>query len=396
MTPGAMTGVPDQEPRDEAAGLLGQMTTPLDGLYRRHPERNLAVISQAITGSYQGTGPIRLGPRRGLVVIAVDGLGYHPARATLTSADLSPLSSEFPTTTVACLMTSVTGEPAGTHGFIGVQYLHANGRTLVNCHDGSTAGQTTAALARPTTAPVLRTIFDRLASAGTPVLALPNELGFLHAGARGRLLHGARVSGPALPAGDPADLVSAFATQILAATAAEPDAMIWTYLDLDRHVHAHGFDQRAAAAMTALDELARRLRDGGTSVLVFSDHGLARSVPSPATEAAWQTASSERWCRLPPGGAGRIRWLYPHPGREDRLSSLLGRQLQDAIVVTSGQLAELGYVAAGSVGQRRLGEVVLIATGADFPVPDVTVAYEHGSMTAEEVLVPMAIWSAAR
>lgn len=393
MTPDVVTApLPD-----EASGLLSQMTTPLGGLYRRHPERNLAAIGAAITGSYQDAGPIQLGPRRGLVVIAVDGLGYRHARATLTSAALTPLSSEFPTTTVACLMTSVTGEPPCTHGFIGVQYLHATGQTLVNCHDGSTTGQTTPGLARPTTAPVLRTVFDRLADAGVPAAALPNELGFLHAGVRDRLLHGARVTGSALPAlPDPVDLVSAFATQILAAAAAEPAAMIWTYLDLDRHVHTHGFDQRAAAAMTALGELAQRLRDGGTSVLVFSDHGLARSAPSPATEAAWRSATSEYWCRLPPGGAGRIRWLYPHPGREDRLSSLLGRQFPDAVVVTSGQLAELGYVTAGSAGQRRLGEVVLIATGADFPVPDVTVAYEHGSMTAEEVLVPMAIWSAAR
>ena len=80
----------------------------------------------------------------------------------------------------------------------------------------------------------------------------------------------------------------------------------------------------------------------------------------------------------------------------DRLSGLLGRQLTDAIVVTSDQLAELGYVVTGSVGQRRLGEIILIATGADFPVPDAGMAYEHGSMTAEEVLIPMAIWSAAQ
>ena len=60
--------------------------------------------------------------------------------------------------------------------------------------------------------------------------------------------------------------------------------------------------------------------------------------------------------------------------------------------MTSDELADLGFVAAGSVGQRRLGEIVLIATGADFPVPDPEMAYEHGSMTAEEVLVPMAIW----
>jgi hypothetical protein len=50
-------------------------------------------------------------------------------------------------------------------------------------------------------------------------------------------------------------------------------------------------------------------------------------------------------------------------------------------------------VAAGSIGQRRIGEIVLIATGPDFPTPEPAVPYEHGSMTADEVLVPLAVWS---
>lgn len=382
---------------NEAAELLGQATVPIEALYRRHPERNLGAIGSAILSSYRGEGPVRLGSRRGLVVIAVDGLGYSHAAHTLTSAELSPLTSEFPTTTVACLMTSVTTKPAFSHGFIGVQYLHENGQTLESCHDGSTIGWAELSLARPTTTPRFRTIFDALSDAGVPAVALPNELAGLPAPVRERLLHGARIAGPALSAAkDPVDLVTMFAGQITSVTAANPDAMIWTYLDLDRHIHTCGFDQRAAAAMVALDELARRLRDSGTSVLVFSDHGLVATAASPATKAAWQAAASERWCRLPPGGAGRVRWLYPYPSHADRVSALLREQLTDAVVVTSDQLADLGYVTAGSVGQRRLGEIIVIATGTDFPVPDLGLPYDHGSMTAEEILVPMAIWSAAR
>ncbi len=382
----------------EAAELLDQIRSPVDGLYGRHPERNLAAVGAAVVASFRDEGPVRLGSRRGLVVIAVDGFGYQHARRALTSADeLSPLASEFPTTTVACLMTSVTRTPAFRHGFIGVQYLDASGQMLMNCHDGSTVGAVEPGLARPTSTPVLSTIFDTAAAASIPVLALPNELGSLQADVRDRLLHGAQAAGTALPVGiDPVDLVAAFADQLLATAAARPDALIWTYLDLDSHIHRHGFDGRAAAAMLALDELAGRLRDRGTSVLVFSDHGLAPSAPSQATMTLWQSATTERWCRLPPGGAGRVRWLYPHPERADRLTDLLASQLADAVVVTSDQLAELGFVAAGSIGQRRLGEIILIATGADFPVPDPEVAYEHGSMTAEEVVVPMASWSAAR
>ena len=412
VTPDAATVTPDAATGSvppAAADLLGQVSTPLAGLYRRHPQRNLAAIGDAILAAYRDEGPIRLGPRRGLAVIAVDGLGYCHAHATLTSAELSPLTSEFPTTTVACLMTSVTRTPAFSHGFIGVQYLHQDGDRLVNCHDGSTEGSGTGSTgttpSRRTVTPTFRTIFDALTDAGVLAVALPNELAGLHAEVRDRLLHGARVlsafspdtaslpattSSPATT--DPVRMVAAFADQLTTAIDARPGAMIWTYLDLDSHVHRHGFDRRAAEAMIALDELASRLRDAGTSVLVFSDHGLASCRPSEATRAAWAQAASARWCRLPPGGAGRVRWLYPHPNQADRLADLMARQFPDAAVVTSDELADLGFVAAGSVGQRRLGEIVLIATGADFPVPDPEMAYEHGSMTAEEVLVPMAIW----
>jgi hypothetical protein len=402
VTPDATTGIPDAVTGSvlpAAADLLRQVSTPLAGLYRRHPQRNLAAIGEAILAAYRDEGPIRLGPRRDLAVIAVDGLGYRHAHATLTSAELLPLTSEFPTTTVACLMTSVTRTPAFSHGFIGVQYLHPDGDRLVNCHDGSTegsgAGGIEATPSRRTGTPTFRTIFDALTDAGVLAVALPNELAGLHAEVRDRLLHGAQVVGASSPATtDPVRMVTAFADQLTTAIDATPGAMIWTYLDLDSHVHRHGFDRRAAEAMIALDELASRLSDAGTSVLVFSDHGLADCRPNEATRAAWAQAAGARWCRLPPGGAGRVRWLYPHPNRADRLAAFVARQFPDAIVVTSDQLADLGFVAAGSVGQRRLGEIVLIATGADFPVPDPEMAYEHGSMTAEEVLVPMAIWPA--
>jgi hypothetical protein len=274
-----------------AADLLGQVSTPLAGLYRRHPQRNLAAIGDAILAAYRDEGPIQLGPRRGLAVIAVDGLGYGNAHATLTSAELSPLTSEFPTTTVACLMTSVTRTPAFSHGFIGVQYLHPDGDRLVNCHDGSTegggTGSTGTTTGRRTVTPTFRTIFDALADAGVLAVALPNELAGLHAEVRDRLLHGARVVSASPPntasslpttasspvTTDPVGMVAAFADQLTTAIDAMPGAMIWTYLDLDSHVHRHGFDRRAAEAMIALDELASRLRDAGTSVLVFSDHG---------------------------------------------------------------------------------------------------------------------------
>lgn len=379
----------------EAAELLRQAELPLPGLYRRHPERNLGAVAAAMSDGYLGAGPVRLGPDRNLVVIAVDGLGYAHAAKALKPDVLLPLTSEFPTTTIACLLTSVTGRPAGTHGFIGVQYLHADGRRTVNCHDGRTSGPAGRGPVRPTRTPELPTVFDDLAGAGVPTVMLLNELAALDGDVLRRLTHGARLGpGPPLPAAaDPPDLVESFGDQVEAHLT--PGAVTWAYLDLDRHIHRHGFDSRIQAAAAGLDRLAQRLRAAGAAVLLFSDHGLTPNQASAGTLGAWQAATNERYCRLPAGGAGRTRWIYPHPRHEDRLAERLARSLADAIVTGPDQLAGWGLVQDGCIGQRRLGEIVLLARGADFPVPDASSAYEHGSMTADEVLAPMAVWSPA-
>lgn len=378
-----------------AVDLLEQSQLPAAGLYRRHPERNLGAIAAAIVDAYRDEGPVKLGRSRSLVVIAVDGLGYAHAAAALNPDSLTPLTSEFPTTTIACLLTSVTGNPPDAHGFIGVQYLHSDGVRTVNCHNGQlTEPARSAAAVRPTQTPDLPTVFDTLADIGVPSLAVPNELADLHDDVRGRLLHGAKAAAPGLPPiAAPVRRTAAFADQITAAAAATQGGVTWAYLDLDSHIHQHGFDSLLQESAIELDRLAQRLRDAGNAVLIFADHGLTRNRPSPATVSAWQAATTERYCRLPAGGAGRTRWIYPHPGHEDRLAAHLAEQIPDAVVTGPDQLADWGLVQPGSIGQRRLGEIVLIARGPDFPVPDATTAYEHGSMTADEVLIPMAIWS---
>jgi hypothetical protein len=51
---------------------------------------------------------------------------------------------------------------------------------------------------------------------------------------------------------------------------------------------------------------------------------------------------------------------------------------------------------AGDAVANGIGEIVVLATGPGFPVPDARYSFEHGSMTADEILVPFAHWRALR
>src|SRR6185436_6414563 len=146
--------------------------------------------------------------------------------------------------------------------------------------------------ARPTRTPDLPTVFTEV---DAPTVALPNELATLHADVVGRLFAGC-------------DTVAPPGTAIEAAVAATPTGLIWCYFDLDTHAHRHGLDAAYRQAVGELNVLASRLSAAGTAVALFSDHGLALHRPTTPTLSAFAAAAEE--CRLPPGGAGRVRWLY--------------------------------------------------------------------------------------
>ncbi|MGE5827312.1 MAG: alkaline phosphatase family protein, partial [Micromonosporaceae bacterium] len=234
---------------------LAECATAVPGLYHTHPRHNLTAVAAQIVDAYRGQGRLRLGHRRRLVVLAVDGFGYATARQLLAPTALEPLTSGFPTTTASCLLTSITGRPADEHGVIGVQYLHADGRRTVDCHTGGLARPRSVAPARPTRAPGLPTIFQRLAGLGVASVAVPGALTGLSPALRRRLLRGARIEAVSASADAhslPDAVASALARvgDLIRSGAAE---LTWAYLDLDSHIHRHGTDSAVLTAGRAID-----------------------------------------------------------------------------------------------------------------------------------------------
>lgn len=376
------------------------------GLYRSHHSQNIGLVASCLTGAYQGEGLIGLGPRRSLAVIAVDGLGFEVAAAGLAPDVLIPLTTTFPSTTTTALMSSLTGSSPSEHGVIGVQYLHPDGRHGYNSITGEV---TDPAEGEGRELPDGRgeSAFITLRELGVPAFSLPGELARLPAAWQDRALAGAELLSGSWPGSVPVPatsnvrvIVDAVTGDLAAALDRQRGSLVWAYLNLDDHQHRHGPDRDIDQACRMLDSVARRLSRQGIAVLLYADHGCAASRPAASTMKAWRAAVPPGTCRLPAGGAGRVRWLYPRPGKADWLAGRLRSALHSssslgAVVTSPAELARWGLVAEGSAGQARLGEVVLLARGQDFPVPDPALAYEHGSMTAEEILVPLAIWQPA-
>lgn len=379
------------------AELLAACELPAAGLYRSHPSQNITAVASCMAGAYQGDSVIELGSRGSLAVLAVDGLGFSVAASGLAPDVLIPLTTSFPSTTTAALLSSVTGRAPDEHGVIGVRYLHPDGRRGYDCITGEVTEPVSAGRVRdddpgsPAAEPAFPTAFMAVRDLGVTAVSLPAELASLPAAWRERMFDGSIVLGSRSGTGV-RDIMDRVARDVTDAIDRYPGALVWAYLNLDDHLHRRGPDRDIEWACGAIDALARRLRQAGTAVLVYADHGCVASGPSAGTVAAWQQVAGPRAGRLPAGGAGRVRWLYPHAGEARRLAGQVRSRFPDAVVTSPAELGRWGVLADGSIGQARLGEVVMLARGPDFPVPDPAMAYEHGSLTAEEILVPLAVW----
>jgi hypothetical protein len=355
--------------------------------------------------------------RRGLVVLAVDGLSHAAARAGgWAGTDLTGLDSTFPSTSTTGWLTALTGVGPGRHGVPGMVYRVPGRGELVYAVTGQVLARGSAdAGADPRLVVPHPTVFDRASEVGVNCVALPREIGWLPGPWARALLHGARVvrgpDGGALAgqAADPprqAAVACAQVDRVLDEVQAGEKTLLWVYLNLDDHVHRHGYDEAALAAVASLGEYAERWCARGWTVLGHADHGQVPSRPDPELCRAWSGVDNPVDCHLPGGGAGRVRWLYPRAGREEAVRDRLAAALGDAaVVLTPARLRALWLAPesgpgaggcpgaeAGGVLRGRVGVVVALARDDRFPIPDAALGWEHGGIDEAERVVPLATW----
>ena len=161
----------------------------------------------------------------------------------------------------------------------------------------------------------------------------------------------------------------------------------WCFVDADRHIHRHGYDQHLLRFIRLVNAAASDLADEGAVVLAHSDHGLTLTEHTAEIARLIRDLETEHGCKM--GGAGRTRWIYSPPAGDDRVISILERSLPASVRIRHAD----DLFAAGSLARWRVGDIVLVAQGREF-ITTPGHCFDHGSCTDVEIRVPLAQWSA--
>ena len=329
---------------------------------------------------------------RQIVLLVLDGLGSRQLDARVSS--LAPvlgsgtgttITSVAPSTTASALTSLTTGLPPSEHGVVG--YRVAVGDEILNVL-GWRLGERDGRRLVPPRSFQPRPAFP--ASPGPTPVVSRNEYaatGFTAAHLGDSPLYGWRT---------PAGLVVEV-WKLLEHGA----PFVYAYYDgLDRTAHACGLDEHYDAELRAVDRLVGDLLDvlrPGAALVVTADHGQVEVGPSIEVLGAEVMAA----VRLL-SGEGRFRWLHARPGAKDDLLAVASERYADVAWVRDvEQVVDdgwLGGVPAADV-QARLGDVALVPFAATaFLDPADTgeqrLVCRHGSLTPDEMSVPLLAWAA--
>jgi len=352
---------------------------------------------------------------RQVVVCLLDALSYSrltdwlegPARPWRPMVDdglLVPLTSVVPSTTTSALTTLWTGRSPAEHGILGYELLLreygliANMITLAPAAFDNQRGLLERAGVRPQSLLPVPTLGTRLLQAGVEAHA------FIGNSIRGSGLSRMHYADTTLHGfGSPADLWHSLRQVV--ERPPEDRRFFWAYYSgVDALSHVYGPD--SGLVRTEVEFFARAMVDlfvrpleekAGLDVLLLmlSDHGQIATTPQPRRHLA-QHPDLNLCLHCSPTGEARLPYLYLRPGREKRAREYVAREWPEEFTwLDSGEALQAGLFGPGipcAQAASRLGDAVLITRGDAYlwwaDKPD-TLLGRHGSLTAEEMLVPL-------
>lgn len=321
-----------------------------------------------------------------LVLFVVDGLGWNQLRArahlapTLASMAGGSITSVAPTTTATALASIALGAPPAVHGMVGYRLVvdGPTGREVMNV----LRWRTTSGDARPFVAPLEFQTEDAFGGRPVPVVS---KIDFAGSGFSVAHLRGSRLVGWGV--------ASSIAVEV-GRQAAAGEVLTYAYYEgLDKIAHLRGLGEEYDAELVAVDRLVADLLGvlaPDVTLVVTADHGQVEVGPRVEPLAAELMDAVELV-----SGEARFRWLHARPGEEAGLLALTRRLYgHQAWVLPLGQVEADGWF-GGRLDERtrrRVGEVALVPwEPVGYLEPgegDHPLVCRHGSLTADEVMVP--------
>jgi Type I phosphodiesterase / nucleotide pyrophosphatase len=327
------------------------------------------------------------------VVFLVDGLGARlleryahaaPFLAGLLAAQL-PGTAGVPSTTVTSLTSFGTGLTPGAHGLVGFTSRVPGTDRLLNALLWDKDVDPVEWQPHPTA-------FATLQGLGATVTVV-NKREFARSGLTVAAHRGAEFVG--------ADKVG---ERIAAAVAASRERVSLTYLydgDLDWTGHRYGVaSSQWLQQLSMVDAEAEQLREAlppDVRLVVVADHGMVDSPPESRVDVDEHPELRSGVALL--GGEARFRHLYCHRGAVDDVVSAWSEVLGGRADVMSRETAiRRGWFGPVSPAVLpRLGDVIVacredtaILSTTDFPY-EATLTGLHGSLTAEEMQIPIVV-----
>jgi hypothetical protein len=332
---------------------------------------------------------------RHVVIVMIDGLGHFQLAARrghapfLRSIESGQVTAGFPTTTATSITLFGTGEPAGRTGMIG--YTARNERTggLANLVSWEGAYSAEEWQPRPS-------LLQCAAEEGFRVTTLGRR-NFAGSGLTQAALLGGQFVGAELLA----DRID-----VALGAAQEPGISYCYWGEIDAAGHKFGWnsDEWVASLEDADRELSRLARalPRDAALVVTADHGMIDVTGAPR----WDVATHSDLARDVDLISGEPRALHLHTGPDAaqavaaRWQDVLG---EHGVVLTREEAVASGiFGTVEEVAASRLGDVEVVMTGRATVVDSRTqspgslaLIGAHGSLTPEELIVPLLIAEAA-
>ena len=333
-------------------------------------------------------GGLELPSASAYVVFLIDGLGaeqlkrYAHDAPYLASLLEEPGTAAVPSTTAVSITSLGTGLVPGEHGIVGYTSRIPGTTELLNALHWP-------ASVEPQRWQPHETVFGALADRGKGATVV-SKAEFFGSGLTTASQRGAEF----IPADRAGERIAG------AVHAARRSGLVYLYDgDLDWTGHKHGVNSDEWLQQLAmLDAEAERLRDelpGHVRLLVVADHGMIDSPLTSRIDVDDDPALREGLVML--GGEARFRHLYCRSGAVDDVvatwQSILGDRAE--IRRRSDVTDWLGPLHPSV--EARVGDVVVAARGStaimaarEFPNEGKMVGF-HGSLTAEEMLIPILV-----